>query len=197
MPSAAYQYSFAPKPDWTRFYSPAAEIQEYYQKFAEDHGYIDKYIKLRHEITRAEWDESDSVWRLFITATSDFGEVTNFEDRVDVLVGNIGVLNTWKWPDVPNREAFEGEITHSADYNTSIDLKDKRVAVIGSGASSIQIIPEISKQTKETVCFYRTPQWVSGGMPVEGYTDENGSNFDRKSTKIIQFCLPTCLSTLR
>jgi cation diffusion facilitator CzcD-associated flavoprotein CzcO len=180
VPSAAYQYSFAPKPDWSRFYSPATEIQKYYQDFAEERGYINKYIKLSHEVTRAEWDEKESMWRLFITETTETGDKREFEDRVDFLAGNIGILNTWKWPDIPNRETFRGLITHSANYDTSIDLKDKRVAVIGSGASSIQILPAITKIAKEVVAFYRTPQWITGGMPVEGYTNSEGGNFDCK-----------------
>ncbi|OAL54590.1 FAD/NAD(P)-binding domain-containing protein [Pyrenochaeta sp. DS3sAY3a] len=178
VPSAAYQYPFAPKPDWTRFYSPASEIQEYYQAFAEERKYIGKYIKLRHEVTRADWDEKESMWRLTVTETTSGGEKREFEDSVDVLVGNIGVLNTWKWPDIAGRERFRGTMTHSADYDTSIDLKDKRVAVIGSGASSLQILPAVVKEAKEVVSFYRTPQWITGGMPIEGYTNDEGQNFD-------------------
>ncbi|KAG5762447.1 hypothetical protein H9Q72_009448 [Fusarium xylarioides] len=132
VPSPAYQYPFHPKADWSKYYSPAAEIQSYYESFAREKGHVDNYIKLSHRRT--------------------------FEDRVDFLIANIGILNTWKWPDIPNREAFRGHITHSADYDTNLDLQGKTVIVIGSGASAIQI-------------------WIGPGLPMEGYTDSEGRNF--------------------
>jgi cation diffusion facilitator CzcD-associated flavoprotein CzcO len=177
VPSAGYQFSFAPKSDWSRYYSPAREIQEYYADFARKGAYVGKYINLKHEVTKAEWDESTSQWVLMISKTTDAGTET-FEDRVDFVDGNIGVLNTWKWPDIPNREAFKGQMAHSADYDTSISVEGKRVAVIGSGASSIQIIPAIQKTAAEVIAFYRTPQWISTGVSLEGLTDLAGSNFD-------------------
>lgn len=178
VPSAGYQFSFAPKADWSRYYSPAAEIQKYYADFADKHGYVGKYIHLRHEVTKAVWDEVDGQWILSIIKTLPNGETHSFEDRVDFLIANIGVLNTWKWPNIPNRESFKGQITHSAAYDTSIDLSGKRVAVIGSGASSIQIVPAIKNIAAEVISFYRTPQWVSMGLAIDGVTDPDGSNFD-------------------
>ncbi|KAH6677853.1 hypothetical protein F5X68DRAFT_173604 [Plectosphaerella plurivora] len=183
VPSQAYQFSFAPKPTWSRYYSPAAEIQEYYESFAREHGYLDKYIKLLHTVDKTVWDEDAAEWVLTVTETR-LGEqgttevVRTFEDRVDFLVANIGVLNTWKWPDIPNRETFTGKMTHSADYDTSIDLKDKTVIVIGSGASAIQIVPAIKNEAKKVISFYRTPQWIGPGLSMEGYTDDQGRNFD-------------------
>lgn len=108
-------------------------------------------------------------------------DIRSFEDRVDFLVANTGVLNTWKWPDIPDRETFKGKMTHSADYDTSIDLKDKTVIVIGSGASAIQIVPAIKNEAKKVISFYRTPQWIGPGLAMEGYTDNEGRNFDCES----------------
>lgn len=187
VPSAGYQYSFAPKADWSRYYSPAGEIQKYYADFADKNGFVGKYVQLRHEVTRAEWDDAAGQWLLSIKKTSESGTEETFEDRVDFLIGNIGVLNTWKWPDIPNRNLFQGQITHSADYDTSIQLEGKRIAVIGSGASSIQIIPAVQKVAAEVISFFRTPQWISTGLAVEGLTDVEGSNFDCKEIQDIQF----------
>ncbi|KAF5648969.1 sterigmatocystin biosynthesis monooxygenase stcW [Fusarium sp. NRRL 52700] len=100
-----------------------------------------------------------------------------FEDRVDFLIANIGILNTWKWPDIPNREAFRGHITHSADYDTNLDLQGKTVIVIGSCASAIQIVPAIKPIAKKAISFYRTPQWIGPGLPMDSYTDSEGRNF--------------------
>lgn len=105
------------------------------------------------------------------------GESVTILDEVDFLVGNTGVLNTWKWPDIPGRETYAGKITHSADYDTSIETKGKTVIVIGSGASSIQIVPAVALDAAKVISFYRTPQWISTGLAVEGYTDPEGRNF--------------------
>ncbi|KAM5372510.1 hypothetical protein ACJZ2D_007548 [Fusarium nematophilum] len=130
VPSPAYQYPFYPKADWSRYYSPAEEIQSYYETFARESGYLDNYIKLSH-----------------------------------------------RWPDIPNREAFQGHITHSADYDTNLNLKNKTVIVIGSGASAIQIVPAIQPTVKKVISFYRTPQWIGPGLAMDGYTDSEGRNF--------------------
>ncbi|CVL03471.1 related to steroid monooxygenase [Fusarium proliferatum] len=176
VPSPAYQYPFHPKADWSKYYSPAAEIQSYYESFAREKGYVDNYIKLSHRVDKATWDEPNGQWILTVTETTD-GQERTFEDRVDFLIANIGILNTWKWPDIPNRKAFRGHITHSADYDTSLDLQGKTVIVIGSGASAIQIVPAIRSTAKKVISFYRTQQWIGPGLPMEGYTDSEGRNF--------------------
>ncbi|KAH8589603.1 hypothetical protein B0O99DRAFT_725009 [Bisporella sp. PMI_857] len=181
VPSAGYQYSFNPSAEWPKYYSSAAEICKYYCDFAYSKGYVDKYIKLSHEVVRAAWIEDLSKWRLTIERTLPTGEKEQFIDEVEFLIGNIGVLNTWKWPDIPNREQFKGEITHTADYDTNIDCTGKRVCVIGSGASSVQVIPVIQKQATQVISFYRTPQWVSSGLAIDGWTNEAGGNFTSKA----------------
>ncbi|KAJ3462289.1 hypothetical protein MRS44_007075 [Fusarium solani] len=178
VPSPAYQYPFAPKSSWSRYYSPAAEIQSYYEEFATKNGYVDKYIKLSHRVDKAAWDETTGQWVLTISHTNESNEESTFEDRVDFLIANVGVLNTWKWPDIPNREAYQGKMTHSANYDTSLDLKDKTVIVIGSGASAIQIVPAIRPTVKKLISFYRTPQWIGPGLAMDGFTDSEGRNFD-------------------
>ncbi|KPI36748.1 putative sterigmatocystin biosynthesis monooxygenase stcW [Cyphellophora attinorum] len=187
VPSPAYQFSFAPSAEWPRYYSSAEDIKKYYHGFAESHGYLEKYIRLRHEITSATWLENEGQWLLNIKHTLSDGSVVRKQDRVEFLIANIGVLNTWRWPNIPDRELFTGAITHSAAYDTSIDLDNKRVAVIGSGASSIQIIPAIQPRVKELVSFYRTPQWISSGLGVAGYTDPEGKNFTFSDEQKAQF----------
>ncbi|KAF9876803.1 hypothetical protein CkaCkLH20_05649 [Colletotrichum karsti] len=186
VPSPAYQYPFHPKADWSRYYSPAAEIQSYYESFARERGYVDNYIKLSHRVDKAAWDEITGQWVLTITETTGPSERT-FEDRADFLVANIGVLNTWKWPDIPNREAFHGNMTHSADYDTNLDLEGKTVIVIGSGASAIQIVPAIKEKAKKVISFYRTPQWIGPGLAMDGFTDSEGRNFTYTEEQKNQF----------
>ncbi|KAF5499652.1 FAD-binding monooxygenase moxY [Colletotrichum fructicola] len=186
IPSPSYQLSFYPKPDWSQYCAPAEEIQKYYQSFAEERGFVEKYIKLRHEVVQTTWNEETSQWILDIDELLDNGEKRRFQDKVDFLVASIGIMNTWKWPDIPNREAFRGKMMHSAAYDTSVNLKDKSVIVIGSGASAVQIVPAIQPDAKKVTSFYRTPQWVSGGVPLEGYT-ESGQNFSYTKEQIEAF----------
>jgi cation diffusion facilitator CzcD-associated flavoprotein CzcO len=141
---------------------------------------LQNYIKLNHEVLKAVWNEEKGTWLIEIAFTAPGCGRVILTDEAEFLVGNIGVLNTWKWPDIPGRTEFKGRMTHSAEYDTSIDLSGKRVAVIGSGASSIQIIPAIVEDTKQLVSFYRTPQWISHGLAVEGFTDSDGRNFSCK-----------------
>ncbi|KAI8317669.1 Alkaline protease 1 [Colletotrichum sp. SAR11_240] len=162
------------------------EIKRYYQSFAEERGFVEKYIKLRHEVVQTTWDEETSQWILDIDELLDNGEKRRFQDKVDFLIASIGIMNTWKWPDIPNREAFRGRMMHSAAYDTSVNLKGKSVIVIGSGASAVQIVPAIQPDAKKVTSFYRTPQWVSGGVPLEGYT-ESGQNFSYTKEQIEAF----------
>ncbi|KAF9874299.1 flavin-binding monooxygenase [Colletotrichum karsti] len=188
IPSPSYQLSFHPKPDWSRYCAPASEIQEYYHSFAKDQGYLEKYIKLRHEVTKATWNAESSQWILEIDELLGNGEKRHFQDKVDFLVSSIGVNNTWKWPDIPNRESFGGKIMHSAAYDPSVVLKDKTVIVIGSGASAVQIVPAIKGEAKKVISFYRTPQWITGGLiPLAGYTDEDGGDFSYTEEQIAAF----------
>lgn len=126
------------------------------------------------------WDSETSQWVLTITDKTNEEAPRGFEHRVDFLIANTGVLNTWKWPNIPHRESFKGQITHSADYDSSIKLRDKTVIVIGSGASAIQIVPAIKNEVKKLISFYRTPQWIGPGLAMDGFTDMEGRNFDCK-----------------
>lgn len=96
IPSAGYQLSFAPNPNWPQYYSSTDEIHKYYCNFAEEHGYLEKYIKLCHEVTKAVWIENQTVWKLFITKTLLSGEKMDSEDDVYLLLGNMGIITNWR-----------------------------------------------------------------------------------------------------
>ncbi|KAH8621080.1 hypothetical protein IG631_24267 [Alternaria alternata] len=180
VPSHQYQFSFAPNPEWSSYYSTAEEIQAYFQNFAEKQGYIGKYIKLQHHVTKAVWHEEKGQWQLFVREMNGPHFVRDFEDYVDFLVGSFGILNTWKWPDIPNRESFKGHMIHSANYDASLNLKDLRVAVIGSGPTASQIVPSICETAKQVVSVSRTPQWVVKEIGLKGNDDITGHNFQCK-----------------
>jgi cation diffusion facilitator CzcD-associated flavoprotein CzcO len=150
IPSALYSFSFAPNPNWTRFYPLQEEIRDYLRRCAERFGVV-PYIRFGEEVVGAEWDEQRHRWRLQTTS----GELT-----ADVLVGGMGGLSAPSVPEIPGLQQFRGTMFHSAAWNHEHDLRGERVAVIGTGASAVQFIPEIQPLAGSLHVFQRTPPWV-------------------------------------
>lgn len=100
-----------------------------------------RYIKLSHRVVGAVWNEEDKMWHVKIQRGDDPNDIV--EDKAHVFINATGVLNKWKWPDIKGRELFKGPMLHSANWDYSIDLKGKKVGVIGSGSSAVQIVPSI------------------------------------------------------
>jgi cation diffusion facilitator CzcD-associated flavoprotein CzcO len=150
VPSHLYSFSFAPNPGWSRTFSHQEEIWDYLRGCAERFG-ITPHLRFDHEVLEAAWDEGAGVWRL---ATSS-GDLT-----ADVVISGTGALSEPAIPDLPGLEDFEGAAFHSARWDHDFDLENKRVAVIGTGASSIQFVPRIQPRVEKLHLFQRTPPWV-------------------------------------
>jgi cation diffusion facilitator CzcD-associated flavoprotein CzcO len=150
VPSQVYSFSFALKPDWTSTYSPQAEIWAYLRDCADRFG-VRPAIRFGTEVRQAEWDAEAARWRI---GTSR-GEWT-----ADVLIAAAGPLNEPVVPKLPGLETFRGEAFHSARWNHDADLAGRRVAVIGTGASAVQIVPAIQPVAGRLSVFQRTPAWV-------------------------------------
>jgi cation diffusion facilitator CzcD-associated flavoprotein CzcO len=150
VPSHLYSYSFELNPKWSRSFSPQTEIQTYLRQTAEKYNVNDKHL-FNTEVTRAEWDEAAELWRV---------ETTNGRFTATVLVGAIGALCEPALPEIKGIETFEGEIFHSARWNHDADLTGKRVALIGTGASAIQVGPAIVDQVSHLDVYQRTAPWV-------------------------------------
>lgn len=148
--SHLYSFSFAPNPAWTRSYSPQPEIWDYLRRCARDFGVLPRVL-FNHEVRDAAWDEGARVWRV---------ETSRGTYTADVLVMASGALSEPRVPQLPGFEKFRGESFHSARWNHSYDLKGKRVAVIGTGASAVQFVPEIQPLVERLHIFQRTPPWV-------------------------------------
>ena len=148
--SHLYSFSFAPNPDWTRTYSMQPEIQAYLRRTAEKLDLV-RHVLFGHEVRHAAWDEDAQLWKLDTAA----GPVT-----AGILVGGQGGLSEPRIPEIPGRETFAGPSFHSAAWDHSVDLAGKRVAVLGTGASAIQIVPAIQPEVGELKVFQRTPPWV-------------------------------------
>ncbi len=151
VPSHLYSYSFALKPDWSKTYANQPEILQYFEDCADRFG-IRPHLRPHTRITAARWDERARQWRL--TDAEGGGYVA------DVLVSAIGTFTTPFVPEIDGLGSFAGPCFHSARWEHEHDLAGTRVAVIGTGASAAQIVPELAKEAREVHVFQRTPQWI-------------------------------------
>ncbi|KAI0172817.1 putative dimethylaniline monooxygenase [Hypoxylon sp. FL1284] len=174
IPSVNYQFTWAPSPDWPSFYSGARDILAYFQNVAKKHG-LTKYFKVNHRVVGAYWQEGENMWLVKVQRGDDPEDV--FEDRCHVFINASGALNKWKWPDIKGFETFQGAKIHSANWDDKVDLQGKRVGVIGSGASAVQIVPSIQPIVGEMKCFIRSPGWVTTGY-AQRFAGKGGANFD-------------------
>ncbi|HET9501044.1 MAG TPA: NAD(P)/FAD-dependent oxidoreductase [Marmoricola sp.] len=150
VPSQLYSFSFAPNPHWSRSFSPQPEIQTYLEDVARRSGVLDRF-RFGVTVQDTAWDEDDQRW----TVVTSAGTVT-----ADVLVMGAGGLSEPRLPEIRGIDDFTGDIFHSARWNHDADLSGKRVAVIGTGASSIQIVPEVARQVAHLDVYQRTAPWV-------------------------------------
>lgn len=149
--SHLYSYSFEPNPDWSYMFGRQEEIRDYLQHCVDKYG-LAPHIRLSTEVKRAEWRESVNRWRVRA------GNGTTYS--APILISAIGGLSRPAYPDIPGLERFTGHTIHSARWDPDLDLAGKRVAVIGTGASAIQIVPDIAPTVAELFLFQRTPPWV-------------------------------------
>jgi cation diffusion facilitator CzcD-associated flavoprotein CzcO len=150
IPSHLYSLSFAPKADWTRMYAPQAEILAYLRETAQRHGLMPA-IQLRTTFLSAAWDEARALWQV----ETDRGSVT-----ARAIVSGMGGLHHPAYPAIPGRETFAGPAFHTAAWDHAVDLAGKRIGVIGTGASAIQVVPELAAIAGHLTLFQRTPPWI-------------------------------------
>jgi cation diffusion facilitator CzcD-associated flavoprotein CzcO len=148
--SHLYSFSFAPNPSWSRAYSSQGEILAYLEDVVRRFDVAGR-IRLRTEVASAEWDQRAALWRLRTSS----GDLT-----ANVLVAAAGPLSEPKLPDLPGLDSFGGTVLHSARWDPSVALAGRRVAVVGTGASAIQIVPRLAAVVAELTVFQRTPPWI-------------------------------------
>jgi 4-hydroxyacetophenone monooxygenase len=150
-----YSYSFAPKHDWPEFFSQRDELRDYFDRCAATYGIRDK-IRVATEVVSARFDEAGARWHV---RTRDAAGVESVLD-VDAVISAVGQLNRPKLPDIPGRDGFAGPIFHSARWQHEHPIDGKRVAVVGSGASAFQIVPEVAKRAARLGVFQRSAPWM-------------------------------------
>lgn len=149
--SHLYSFSFAPKHDWSRRYGPQQEIFQYIEECVSRFD-LAKHLKFQCEVQRMEYDEASHCWHVTLSS----GEVL----RSRVVITATGQLNQPAYPNIRGLDTFEGELFHSARWNHNVDLTDKHVGVIGTGASAIQFVPQIAQQVEKLTVFQRSAAWV-------------------------------------
>ena len=163
VPNQLYSYSFAQREDWPAQFSPQSVLLDYFRECADELGIRD-HIRFETEVIAAEFDDERAVW--VVTLRGADGEVETL--TANVVVSAVGQLNRPSLPPIAGREEFEGPSWHSAEWDHSVPLAGKRVAVIGTGASGIQLIPAIAEEVNELLVFQRTPNWLT---PTPQYYD--------------------------
>lgn len=185
VPSHVYQLTFAPNPNWSEYYSPGSEIQQYYERVAEEYG-VTPNLRLSHEVLSARWVAEDFQWEVSVRDLTNGAESI---DRADFFISAPGRVNQPYYPDIEGLDHFKGKVIHTARYDSTIDLQDKTVAVIGNGASGLQILPNILPQVAHIDHYVRSKTYVSptfrqGLLEASGdipgghiYTEEEKKSF--------------------
>ncbi|KAK7885696.1 hypothetical protein LTR67_010047 [Exophiala xenobiotica] len=142
VPAHAYTFSWEGNPNWSHAYVGAEELFDYFKGRAKAYG-VDEFVQLRHKVLGCQWQEDQGLWQLNIR---DSANNRDFVDTADIVINACGFLNNWKWPDISGLQEFEGHLAHSAHWDGDYSFKDKKVAIIGSGSSAIQIAPQIQPE---------------------------------------------------
>ncbi len=152
IPSPLYSFSFAPNPEWTRFFSPQEEIWDYLRRLVDEYD-LARHICYDSEVTAAAFDETAGVWEVVINRRQTV--------RARALIIGVGALHQPKTPDLPGLDSFEGVSFHSAQWKHEHDLTGRKVAVVGTGASAIQFVPQIQPEVDKLTLFQRSAAWVT------------------------------------
>ena len=139
----------------------------------QENNFIEKYVKLQHKIISVSWDDGTAQWTIRVQNLKTGQE---FEDHSDFLIDGGGVLNKWKWPNIPGLHNFKGTLLHSAQYDERTDLKGKRVALVGAGSSGVQILPNVYDKVEKIYTWVRTKIWITAGF-AQDFAGKDGANF--------------------
>lgn len=149
--SVTYSYSFAPNPHWSRLYAPGAELKAYADHIADTYD-LRRQMRFGQTVEGAQWDEDAKMWRVRIAGGE---EVTG-----RLLLTATGFLSQPHTPDIPGIDDFAGTVVHTTDWDEDAPIDGARTAIIGTGATAVQLIPELAARARELTVYQRTPIWV-------------------------------------
>ncbi|HIF63923.1 MAG TPA: NAD(P)/FAD-dependent oxidoreductase [candidate division UBP10 bacterium] len=167
IPNHFYCYSFEPNSEWTRYFAERDELLDYFEQFTDRHD-LREHVRFNTEVTRAVFDEDTGRWRVGLR------RVDGSEDELDaaVVVSAVGQLSRPRIPAFEGLDDFEGVGFHSARWQHDVELEGKRVAVVGTGASSLQLVPELAKVAGKLEVFQRSPCWMTWNADYHRETSE-------------------------
>lgn len=174
VPSHLYSYSFAPNPDWSHRFSPGGEIEDYFERVARDYD-VEKQIRFGEEVTRCEL--RDGRWQL--------ETATGRRDEADFLIAATGVLHHPHLPDIEGLDSFAGSVFHSARWDHDVSLEGRRIGIVGTGSTAVQITSAVIGRVARLSLFQRTAQWI---MPQENpaHSEEEKAAFRRNPDALHQ-----------
>ncbi|OAQ61269.1 flavin-binding monooxygenase [Pochonia chlamydosporia 170] len=157
IPSHVYQSTFAPKMDWSDKFAPGEEIKDYWQSVAKKYD-VYRYAKFGHRVEAATWNAAAGKWSLNMTNLHTACRITQ---EYDIVITAVGRFNDWKLPEYPGLSDYEGHLRHASNWDASFDPTGKTVAVIGNGASGIQIVANLQKTVAKLDHYARSKTWVA------------------------------------
>src|SRR6476469_4436518 len=152
--SHLYSFSFAPNTSWSRTYARQPEILAYLESVADDFD-LRRHLRFGTRLRTARWNADTGRWDLRVDRAGQVHALT-----VDVVVSSVGLFGSKKLPDIAGLADFGGVLMHTAEWDTRADLTDEQVAVIGTGASGVQAVPELAERASHCTVFQRTPPWM-------------------------------------
>lgn len=154
-PNHIYSYSFAPH-DWSRYFALRDEIHDYLEQVATDYN-LRPNVRFRTHVEAATYDEQEKCWSVDIRSADGTRETL----RANVVISAVGALNVPKMPSIRNLDSFNGPYFHTANWPDEVELEGKRVAIVGNGASAMQVVPAIADKVSQLTIFQRSKQWVA------------------------------------
>ncbi|GKZ21210.1 hypothetical protein AbraIFM66951_011603 [Aspergillus brasiliensis] len=156
---------FAPNTQWSEEFAQGAEIREYWQSIARKYD-VHKYLRLQQQVQQAVWLPELGKWRVTLQDLGDNNRL--YEEDLDVLINAIGHFNAWKLPEYPGIDEYSGVLFHSSHWNHDVDLKGKRIALIGNGASGLQVLPSIQPIAQHVDHYARNRTWIADSFGTSG-----------------------------
>lgn len=192
VPAHAYQATFAASPQWSEAYAQGAEIKSYWRKLADEYD-VKKYIHLDSRVEKAEWCQDKGKWILTISqkqGDDDTQTRRTFIDEANFIITGTGHFSDPRLPKYPGMDKYQGHLRHSSNWDPNFDPKNKRIAVIGNGASGIQILPQLQKVAKHIDHYARNPTWVAapiGGENHAAFVEDNIEKARQSPSEYVKF----------
>jgi 4-hydroxyacetophenone monooxygenase len=160
-PTHLYSLSFAQNPDWSRYFAKRGELYAYLERIARDHD-LKRHIRFGLEVTDAAWDEDEQQWHVHARDRNGLEQTLT----AGVVISGVGFLNRPAYPEIGGLDTFAGPVMHTARWRRDVEIEGRHVAVIGTGASAMQLVPSIAGVADRVTVFQRSPQW---GIPHPNY----------------------------